>query len=126
MFGQDAQVERPDGGDEGGDRPLGAAAAIAPRQPGDQAMAERVLIERRDDQVGLRLLQLMGRLDQLGGVVRGTGDPGLRQPVEYSDVMRLLPALRPYPRPRSRDYRDGVKGSRRNAARPFLLVKLEI
>lgn len=33
---------------------------------------------------------------------------GLRLPVGYSDVMRLLPALLPYPRPRSRHYRDAV------------------
>ena len=33
---------------------------------------------------------------------------GLRLPAGYSDVMRLLPLLRPYPRPRSRHYRDAV------------------
>ena len=33
---------------------------------------------------------------------------GLRLPVGYSDVMRLLPSLRPYPRPRSRHYRDAI------------------
>lgn len=33
---------------------------------------------------------------------------GLRLPVDYSDVMRLLPLLRPYPRPRSRHYRDAI------------------
>jgi hypothetical protein len=33
---------------------------------------------------------------------------GLRLPVSYSDVMSLLPALRPYPRPRSRHYRDAI------------------
>lgn len=33
---------------------------------------------------------------------------GLRLPVGYSDVMSLLPALRPYPRPRSRHYRDAI------------------
>lgn len=33
---------------------------------------------------------------------------GLRLPVGYSDVMRLLPLLQPYPRPRSRHYRDAI------------------
>lgn len=33
---------------------------------------------------------------------------GLRLPVSYADVMRLLPSLRPYPRPRSRCYRDAI------------------
>jgi hypothetical protein len=33
---------------------------------------------------------------------------GLRLPVGYSDVMSLLPALRPYPQPRSRHYRDAI------------------
>ena len=33
---------------------------------------------------------------------------GLRLPVGNSDVMSLLPALRPYPRPRSRHYRDAI------------------
>jgi hypothetical protein len=33
---------------------------------------------------------------------------GLRLPVSYSDVMSLLPALRPYPRPGSRQYRDAI------------------
>lgn len=33
---------------------------------------------------------------------------GLRPSVGYSDVMSLLPALRPYPRPRSRHYRDAI------------------
>ena len=33
---------------------------------------------------------------------------GLRLPVGYSDVMDLLPLLLPYPRPRSRHYRDAI------------------
>jgi hypothetical protein len=33
---------------------------------------------------------------------------GLRLPVDYSDVMELLPLLRPYPRPGSRHYRDAI------------------
>jgi len=33
---------------------------------------------------------------------------GLRLPVGYSDVMRLLPLLQPYPRPGSRHYRDAI------------------
>jgi hypothetical protein len=33
---------------------------------------------------------------------------GLRLPVGYSDVMNLLPLLLPYPRPRSRHYRDAI------------------
>jgi len=33
---------------------------------------------------------------------------GLRLPVGYSDVMSLLPLLLPYPRPRSRHYRDAI------------------
>jgi hypothetical protein len=33
---------------------------------------------------------------------------GLQLPVGYSDVMTLLPTLRPYPQPRSRDYRDAI------------------
>ncbi len=33
---------------------------------------------------------------------------GLRLPVSYADVMRLLPTLRPYPRPRARCYRDAI------------------
>jgi hypothetical protein len=33
---------------------------------------------------------------------------GLHLPVSFADVMRLLPALRPYPRPRSRYYRDAI------------------
>jgi hypothetical protein len=33
---------------------------------------------------------------------------GLPLPVSYADVMRLLPALRPYPRPGSRHYHDAI------------------
>jgi len=33
---------------------------------------------------------------------------GHRLPAGYSDVMSLLPKLRPYPRPRSRHYRDAI------------------
>ena len=33
---------------------------------------------------------------------------GIQLPVGHADVMRLLPALRPYPRPRSRCYRDAI------------------
>ena len=33
---------------------------------------------------------------------------GLALPVGYADVMRLLPRLRPYPRPGSRHYRDAI------------------
>ena len=33
---------------------------------------------------------------------------GLQLPVTFADVMRLLPALRPYPRPRSDSYRDAI------------------
>ena len=33
---------------------------------------------------------------------------GLRLPIRYSDVMRLLPLLQPYPHPRSRHYRDAI------------------
>jgi hypothetical protein len=33
---------------------------------------------------------------------------GLSLPVRYADVMRLLPTLRPYPRPGARDYRDAI------------------
>ena len=33
---------------------------------------------------------------------------GLQLPVSYADVMSLLPALRPYPQPRSRSYRDAI------------------
>jgi hypothetical protein len=33
---------------------------------------------------------------------------GVRLPAGYADVMRLLPLLRPYPRPRSRHYRDAI------------------
>jgi hypothetical protein len=33
---------------------------------------------------------------------------GLTLPVGYADVMRLLPTLRPYPRPGSRHYRDAI------------------
>jgi hypothetical protein len=33
---------------------------------------------------------------------------GLRLPVGYSDVMKLLPVLLPYPQPRSRHFRDAV------------------
>ena len=33
---------------------------------------------------------------------------GLQLPVNYADVMSLLPGLRPYPQPRSRSYRDAI------------------
>ena len=33
---------------------------------------------------------------------------GVRLPVSYSEVMRLLPTLQPYPKSRSRDYRDAI------------------
>ena len=33
---------------------------------------------------------------------------GLHLPASHADVMRLLPALRPYPRPRSSSYRDAI------------------
>jgi hypothetical protein len=33
---------------------------------------------------------------------------GLRLPVSYADVLALLPSLLPYPRPRSKNYRDAI------------------